>query len=84
MQKSILEKSLIPQVHRVTGVSIGPPLLQVPGSVTISGAGNAVNGLGSTSNDVWNSYSIQIPEATSQNSPPTASNLQINLLYLPF
>ena len=48
------------------------------GTVTISGAGNAVNGLGSTSNDVWNSYSIQIPEATSQNSPPTASNLQIN------
>ncbi len=48
------------------------------GTVTISGAGNAVNGLGSTSNDVWNSYSIQIPEATSQNSPPTVSNLQVN------
>ena len=54
------------------------------GTVTISGAGNAVDGnsqpgqSGSgAANDAWNTYSIQIPEATSQNSAPTASNLQV-------
>jgi len=54
------------------------------GTVTISGAGNAVDGnsqpgqSGSgAANDAWNTYSIQIPEATSQNSAPAASNLQV-------
>ena len=47
------------------------------GTVTISGAGNAVDGNNQQSNDAWNTYSIQILEATSQNSAPTASNLQV-------
>ena len=47
------------------------------GTVTISGTGNAANGNSANSGDAWNSYSIQIPEATSQNLAPTASNLQV-------